>query len=157
MKVGGGTKVPFCKITWPHQVSLGKKCQLENNIYFKYDGIWMDGPSIVIGDNVFIGAGCEFNISKGVSIGNHSNIASGCKFIDHDHQTSINLLTGQEIGKEQAIVIGKDVWLGFNTIVLKGVHIGDGAIVGAGAVVTKSISPYEIWAGVPAKKIGHRQ
>ena len=55
-----------------------------------------------------------------------------------------------------AIKIADDVWLGANVIVLKGVTIGRGAIVGAGAVVTKSIPEYEIWAGVPAKKLGVR-
>ena len=63
---------------------------------------------------------------------------------------------GPQQGIEKAISIGNDVWLGCNVIVLKGVEIGDGAIIGAGAVVTKSILPNEIWAGVPAKKIGER-
>jgi acetyltransferase-like isoleucine patch superfamily enzyme len=57
---------------------------------------------------------------------------------------------------QQAIKLGSDVWLGCNVVVLKGVEIGDGAIIAAGAVVTKSILPNEIWAGVPARKIGQR-
>lgn len=52
--------------------------------------------------------------------------------------------------------IGNDVWLGFRTIVLGGVTIGDGAVVGAGSIVTKDIGPYEIWAGCPAKFIRKR-
>lgn len=56
----------------------------------------------------------------------------------------------------EPLEIGNDVWIGSNVCVLRGVKIGDGAVVGAGAVVTHDIPPYEIWAGVPAKKIGKR-
>lgn len=59
-------------------------------------------------------------------------------------------------GPEVAIVVEEDVWLGVNVVVLKGVTIGRGAVVGAGAVVTKSIPPFEIWAGIPAHRIGIR-
>ena len=49
-----------------------------------------------------------------------------------------------------------DVWIGANVVVMPGIHIGDGAIIGADSVVTKSIGAYEIWGGVPAKKLGIR-
>lgn len=52
--------------------------------------------------------------------------------------------------------IGNDVWIGSNVCILRNVHIGNGAVIGAGAVVTHDIGDYEIWAGVPAKKIGQR-
>lgn len=52
------------------------------------------------------------------------------------------------------VVIGRNVWLGCHVTVLPGISIGDNAIVGAGAVVTKNIPANETWAGVPAKKIG---
>ena len=52
--------------------------------------------------------------------------------------------------------IGNDVWIGSNVCILRGVTIGNGAVIGAGAVVTHDVGPYEIWAGVPAKKIGKR-
>jgi len=61
-----------------------------------------------------------------------------------------------QAGPESEITIGSDVWLGCHVVVLKGVCIGDGAVVGAGAVVTKSVPEGEIWAGVPAVKIGTR-
>lgn len=54
------------------------------------------------------------------------------------------------------VVIGNDVWIGSNVLLLPGVHIGDGAIVAAGAVVTKDVSPYSIVGGVPAKEIKKR-
>ncbi|UOQ65523.1 acyltransferase [Hymenobacter volaticus] len=157
MKVGKGTELPRLHITWPHQVTLGVNCKLEHDIYFKYDGIWQPGSAIKIGDNVFIGSGCEFNISEGITIGNDALIASGCRFIDHNHGTALNELMRTQVGPKEAIIIEPDVWLGVNVVVLKGVTIGQGAIVAAGAIVTKSVGANEIWAGVPAKKIGERK
>ena len=54
------------------------------------------------------------------------------------------------------IVVGSDVWIGYEAVILSGVHIGDGAIIGARAVVTKDVAPYTIVGGVPAKKIRRR-
>jgi acetyltransferase-like isoleucine patch superfamily enzyme len=156
MQIGSGTVIPKMFISWPHQVSIGNNCQLEHDIYFKYDGIYERGPSIIVKNDVFIGSGCEFNCNCKIEIGSYSNIASGCRFIDHDHGIDAAKLIGQQASIKGAIKLNNDVWLGFNVVILKGVEIGEGAIVGAGAVVTKSIPAYEIWAGVPAKKIGNR-
>ena len=157
MQIGKTTKIPQLYVTWPHQVFIGERCSLEQGINFKYDGIWSKGPSIFIGNDVFIGIGCEFNIRTKITIGDNSLIASGCKFIDHDHGVSLGKLMRIQSGPEEEIKIGEDVWLGCNVIVLKGVEIGRGAIIAAGAVVTKSIPQLEIWGGVPAKKIGERK
>ena len=59
-------------------------------------------------------------------------------------------------GAEAEIVLEEDVWLGVNVVVLKGVRIGRGAIVAAGAIVTKDVPSYEIWGGVPARRLGER-
>jgi acetyltransferase-like isoleucine patch superfamily enzyme len=156
MKIASGVSIPKLYITWPHQVSIGKNCILEHGIYFKYAGIWSKGPSIFIEEEVFIGADCEFNINSGIRIAKYSNIASGCKFIDHDHGTTAGMLIGPQPSIKGAITLEKDVWLGCNVIVLKDVSIGEGAIVAAGAVVTKSIPANQIWGGVPAKFIKNR-
>jgi acetyltransferase-like isoleucine patch superfamily enzyme len=62
----------------------------------------------------------------------------------------------QTTGAEAEIVLEDDVWLGANVVVLKGVRIGRGAIVAAGAVVTRSVPGFEIWGGVPARRLGER-
>jgi virginiamycin A acetyltransferase len=54
------------------------------------------------------------------------------------------------------IVIGSDVWIGYEAVVMQGVHIGDGAIIGTRAVVTKDVEPYTIVGGVPARPIKKR-
>jgi len=157
MKVGKGTILPKLFVTWPHQVQIGGNCVLEPQIYFKYDGIWKNGPSIAVGNNTFIGMGCEFNINHGITIGNDALIASGCRFVDHDHGYNIGMPMNKQPSKGQSIWIGNDVWIGCNVVVLKGVKIGDGAIIAAGAVLNKSVNSNEIWGGIPAKLIGKRK
>jgi len=157
MEIGNGVLIPRIYVTWPHQVSFKNDCIIEHGIYFKYSSYWKKGPSICFGERVFIGSCCEFNISKSLQVGNDTNIASGCKFVDHDHGIKAGKLIGDQECTESSITIGNGVWLGFNAIILKGVKIGDGAVVAAGAVVTKSIPPDEIWAGVPARKVGIRE
>jgi len=155
-RIGAGTRIPRISITWPHQVSLGENCVLEDDICFKFDGPWQPGPSIVIGSRVFIARGCEFNIRRRITVGDDCLIASGCKLIDHDHGISMDRPMNVQNGPECELELEQDVWLGVNCVVLKGVTIGRGAVVGAGSIVTKPIPPFEIWAGVPAKKIGQR-
>jgi acetyltransferase-like isoleucine patch superfamily enzyme len=156
MKIGKGIALASVYVTWPHQVSIGANCILEHNTFFKFDGIWQQGPSIIIHNDVFIGNNCEFNISKGIEIGHHAMIASGCKFIDHDHGTAITSSMNRQKAVVAPIFIGEEVWMGVNCVVLKGVKIGRGAVVAAGSVVIRDIGEYEIVGGVPAKYIRKR-
>lgn len=144
------------QFSWPHQIRIGSRTTIEGGTYLKYDGIWKPGPSIILGKDIFIGAGVEFNIKGSITVGDFSLIGSGSKFIDHDHGIEKGSYMKQQPCPTLPIVLGGDVWIGDNVVVLKGVTIGNGAIVAAGAVVTKSIPANEIWGGVPAKKIKDR-
>jgi acetyltransferase-like isoleucine patch superfamily enzyme len=158
MQIGSKTYVgKHTSVTWPHQVKLGNNCSLEHNIYFHYDGIYSEGPSICIGDHVFVGNNTEFNITDKITIGDNCLIAAGCCFVDHNHGSNKSKLIREQLAPKEGIRIEEDVWVGSKVTVLKGVHIGKGAIVAAGAVVNKSIPKYEIWGGIPAKKIGERK
>lgn len=161
MNIGKNTMISNLHVTWPHQVRIGANCKLEHEIYFKFVGVWRKESSIIIRNNTFIGNHCEFNISNGVEIGTNCLIASGVKFIDHNHVAYLNGLPIrlQEIilNDNDKIIIEDDVWIGFNAIILKGVIIEKGAIIAAGAVVSKSVPSNEIWGGVPAVKIGKRE
>ncbi len=157
MQIGPGTSFSSLHVTWPHQVRLGSHCLMEHDVYFKFDDIWREGPSIVVGDHVFVGSGCEFNITQRITIGNDCLIASGVRFVDHDHGTDARGLMRVQPGVAAEIIVGDDVWIGANAVVLKGVTIGAGAMVGAGAIVTHSVDPFSIVAGVPAKLIGTRK
>ena len=112
---------------------------------------------------VFIGKYCS--LANGVCIGiyNHPyQVLTTHPFIYMDND--IQLYGDMPVEKENRYIepedkntiIGNDVWIGHNAIVLGGVKIGDGAIIGAGAVVTKDVEPYAIVGGVPAKVIKYR-
>lgn len=143
-------------VTWPHRIELGKRCSLEHGIYMNAAGSYAEGVSIQIGAGTFVGSGCEFNAIQSISVGENCLIASGSRFIDHNHgmETTTPMKLQPELSSP--IEIGRDVWIGVNSIVLKGVTIGDGAIVAAGSVVTRSVAPFTIVAGVPAKLVRSR-
>jgi acetyltransferase-like isoleucine patch superfamily enzyme len=158
LRTGAGTLLPAIHVTWPHQVAFGARCVVEPGSAFKFDGIYRPGPAMRFGDGVFIGRGCEFNIRRGLVVGANGLIASGCRFIDHDHGFADRTvpMNRQADGAELPIEIGEDVWIGANAVVLKGVTIGRGAIIAAGSVLTRSVGAHEIWGGVPARKLRDR-
>lgn len=93
-----------------------------------------------------------------VTLGRYAMLAPEVVIVGGDHRTDV---VGSPIifsGRPELprTTIGADAWIGFRAIVMAGVNIGRGAIVAAGAVVTKDVPAYEIHAGVPAKKIGVR-
>ena len=104
----------------------------------------------------FIGKNCI--IGPKVKIGRYSMLANNVSVIGGDHIYSNPnkpiIFSGRPV--LQKTIIGDDVWIGAFSIIMSGVEIGDGAIVGAGSVVTKNIQPYSIYAGVPAKFIRMR-
>jgi len=152
-RIGHGTQMPRVLMTWPHQIQLGRGCVLQPDIFFNYSHYWMPGPSMFFGDRVFIGRGCEFNIRERLEVGDDCLIASGCTFVDTNHSHGHGMSMNAQPLESAAITLGRNVWLGARCVVLKGVHIGDGAIIGAGSVLTKSVPAGETWAGVPARRI----
>lgn len=155
--IGQGTRIPRITVTWPHQLKLGGNCTLQPGIFFNFSHYWTPGPSIIFGDRVFIGRDCEFNIREKIILGDDCLIASGCTFVDSNHGRDAYKSMNAQPLTSAPIVLGRNVWLGAQCVVLKGVQIGDGAIVGAGSVVTKSIPAGETWAGVPARRISAAQ
>ena len=108
------------------------------------------GKNIKIGKNVFINAGCKFQDQGGIEIGDGALIGHGVVLATLNHDFAPE---NRSTLHPSAIKIGKNVWIGSNATVLPGVSIGDGAIVAAGAVVTRDIPAKTIAAGVPAKVI----
>lgn len=104
-----------------------------------------------IGNNVFINHNCSITCVEKITIGDNSNIANNVVIVDHDHKIGkYGVIDGLE---SSPVHIGKNVWVGANAVILKGVSIGDGAVIAAGAVVNHDIPDYEIWGGVPVRKI----
>ncbi len=156
LHIGAGTRFSSIVVTWPHKVALGERCSVERNVYFNAAGGYADGRTIEIGNGTFIGSGCEFNAIDSIRIGQNCLIASGSRFVDHNHGTEAGTPMKLQPELSAAIRVGDDVWIGVNAVVLKGVTIGEGAIVAAGSVVTKSVEPHTIVGGVPAKLIRAR-
>jgi acetyltransferase-like isoleucine patch superfamily enzyme len=75
----------------------------------------------------------------------------GFTFVENQKFQEFNLIDGK-----YSFVIGNDVWLGYGVKIIEGLTVGDGAVVATGSIVTHNIPPYEIWGGVPAKKIKDR-
>jgi virginiamycin A acetyltransferase len=100
------------------------------------------------------------SISWGVTIGpsNHDyNRLSTHSFLYDKYYQMLDVKTEMPYDRfEKPCLIGNDVWIGCNVTILRGVSVGDGAVIAAGSVVTKDIPPYAIAAGVPAKVIKYR-
>lgn len=157
MRIGRGGTVGRIHALWPNQVAIGSRCTVMDGVTFDYcHGVPRPGPSIRIGNDAYIGRGVEFNVRQAVTIGDGCLIAAGCRFIDHDHGIASGQLIRLQAGPEAPIRVENDAWLGANVIVLKGVTIGEGAVVAAGAVVTGGVPGNEIWAGAPARRIRSR-
>lgn len=110
-----------------------------------------------VGRNFNINRGVNIYARGGVKIGDYVLIGPNVIIASSQHRYNIRglpiLFQGHE---KQQVVIGNDVWIGANAVILPGVTVGDGAIIGAGAVVTVDVEPYSIVGGVPACKIGER-
>jgi acetyltransferase-like isoleucine patch superfamily enzyme len=119
--------------------------------FFVFPPFYTDfGKNIHIGKNVFINAGCKFQDQGGITIGNNALIGHNVVLATFNHGLAPKK---RNMLYPAPIVIGNDVWIGSSATVLPGVTIGDGAIVAAGAVVTKNVSANTIVGGVPAKFI----
>jgi acetyltransferase-like isoleucine patch superfamily enzyme len=115
--------------------------------------------SLHIGSNTYIQSGCILNAFVGnITIGANCMIAPRCAFTPYQHSLvdTRRPMREQPLTSQGDIVIEDDVWLGLHVCVMDNVTIGRGAIVGAGAVVTKDIPPYAIAHGVPARVIRFR-
>lgn len=146
-------------------LSIGDCCLIQGRIVFE-----RAESKIEIGENSFLGFSSTLNSRKAISIGNNVLIAEQCLIQDHnshaiDYQTrrsDINLAIARHVGNpkidkdfsqvvENPVHIGNDCWIGYRSIILKGVTIGDRSIIAAGSVVTNSLPADVIAAGNPAR------
>lgn len=122
------------------------------------------GGSVTIGDRTFIGASTLVCAEK-IEIGDDVLVSWGCTIVDHNsHPLAWQERSGDVSDwfegrkdwtrvERAAVRIGNKAWIGFNAIILKGVTIGESAVVGAGSVVTRDVPAYTVVAGNPARPI----
>ena len=167
-QLGAGFHVRFDLAREDVALVIGDRCVLCNQFIFE-----SDQGRITVGDGVFINGATMVISRSSVEIGNGVTIAWGCVIYDHDSHSisyldriadqnrllkdfpSGNLVASKDWSSVATapIRICDYVWLGFDVVVLKGVTIGEGAIVGARAVVTHDVPPWTIVAGNPARVV----
>lgn len=128
--------------------SCGKQVNIETNAVFS--------PKVELGN--YSGIGVEAKIYGACVIGDYVMMGENCTIITRNHRRSRTDIPMMEQGfeEERPVFIGNDVWIGDRVTILPGVHIGDGCVIGAGAVVTHDIPPNSIAVGVPARVIKSR-
>lgn len=162
------------KLRFDNPIKGRKYLEIGNNSIIGGTFIFESGEGkITIGDHSYIGNSVFISRSS-IIISNNVTIAWGCTFYDHDSHSIDYLHRRKDIDEElqdlwakknfienkdwnnvksKPIYVCDDAWIGMNCIILKGVTIGEGAIVGAGSVVTRDVPPWTLVAGNPARII----
>jgi len=147
-----------CVILKPEMCQIADSARVDS--FVKIEG----GQGVIIGDCVHVGSFCHINIGGGrVVIGEHAAMGSGAKILGGSNtegglsMSAASPAELQHIERSTITQIDDFAFLATNSVVLPGVHVGRGAILAAGGVATKDIPPWQIWGGVPARFIRHRQ
>lgn len=135
------------------RIVLGAGCSLDKGVTLLVNGAESDPPAIRIGRGVYINRHTIIDAVENVTIGDDCAIGPGCYLTDHDHGFDGNLKPLQLPFIVAPTTIGRRVWIGAHAVILKGVCVGDGAVIGAGSVVTKAVPPGVVVVGVPAQVI----
>lgn len=134
------------------RIQLGADCELGRGAIL---AAW--GGAISIGRHVWVGPGAVIYGHGGIEIGDETLISMHCRILSSNHAMPP---MGVPIRSQPNVLlpsrIGRDVWLGAGVTVLGGVSIGDGCIIGAGAVVTNDLPAGSIAMGIPASIRGQR-
>jgi acetyltransferase-like isoleucine patch superfamily enzyme len=126
--------------------------RLGNNVYLETH----DSGEIEIGKRVRINAGTYITARSGVRIGDDTLVGEYTSIRDANHGTAAGRPIRSQSHDIAAIEIGRDVWIGRGCCILKGVRIGDGAVVGANSVVTADVPSGAVVAGSPARALSNR-
>ncbi|RJQ54948.1 MAG: acyltransferase [Actinobacteria bacterium] len=142
------------RVFHPEDISLG------NNIYVGHDTILKGHPAgmMTVGDDTWIGQNCFLHSAADLRIGRAVGVGPGVKILTSQHSAadlSVPVIHTELSLAAVSLEDGCDIGVG--ALILPGVVVGEGAIVGAGSVVTRSVPAYEVWAGVPARKLRVRR
>ena len=117
------------------RLDIGKNFSCRRNV-----NIRVTNGKLSIGKKVFINNNSSITCRKKISIGDNCIIGEGVKIYDHNHKFNKKEIPFRDQGfKDDGIIIGNNVWIGSNSIILKGVNIGDNVVIGANTVVIEDI------------------
>jgi len=148
-----------CDVRVGLRLRLGPRGKLNigTQVFLDHDASLECMGQLDVGARTIIGHHCTLAAKERIQIGEDCLLAEMVSIRDHDHRFDDFEVPIRDQGASCApVVIGNNVWLATRVIVIKGVSIGDGAIIGAGAVVTKDIPAGAIAVGVPARVIKMR-
>lgn len=137
-------------------IEIGARTMVDAFVKIKPAG---GSGDVVIGADCALNSGTVIYTGNGVRIGEGVLIAANCTLAPTNHEFGDAGRRIRDQGFQPSrggIVIGDDVWLGANVVVLDGAVIGKGCVIAAGAVVRGMLEPYSIYAGAPAKRVGAR-
>lgn len=137
-------------------IDIQPGCALDRGVTLVCSGKPSFQPKLCLGAHTYINRYTIIDAAVQITIGDRCAIGPGCYITDHDHGTHPGLPPLEQPLISQPTQIGDWVWLGANVTVLKGVTIGDRAVIGAGSVVTHNIPADAIAVGVPAHVIRYR-
>lgn len=140
---------------------LKHRMQCDDSVYIGA-GSTFTTSTVSIGRDVYIGRDCCFQSVHGrIIIGSHVMFGPGVHIHGGNHVTNqigchMKAVDSKLPGDDGAVVIEDDCWIGACAIILQGVNVGEGSVIGAGAVVTRDVPPYSVYTGVPAARLRPR-
>ena len=162
---GKNCKLDTMNISIEQKINSNKNIEIGDDCYIMGNFTLLNNKAkIKIGNRVFIGPGTTFFCYSDIEINDDTMISWGCTLIDTNAHSLIweerkndviNWIKGPEyknwdVVRSEKIIVKSKSWIGFNSIITKGVTLGEGSIVASGSVVTKNVEPYTIVGGNPA-------
>lgn len=152
-KAGRHNRFPVPRLFVEGHVEIGDNCRFRDNVTLRTHG----GGKIIFGNRCGCSWGCFLDAHLLIRFGNYVGIAEYTYLCD-----SMTRLYGDDASWKDAqvmpqpIVLEDDCFIGSNCVICAGVTVGEGAVIAPYSVLMHSVAPFEIWGGVPARRVGHR-
>lgn len=160
VELGTGVKIASTAVIHPSsrgsRLAIGDRSEIYDQVVIRFVG---GSGDIVMGTDCYLNPGCVLYSGNGIHFGNFVLLAPGVKIVPTNHAFHSRELPIRHQGflaSKGGIVCEDDVWVGANATLLDGAYVEKGAILAAGCVVNGRVPSYEIWGGIPAKKISDR-
>lgn len=155
--------IPYIYISRSGICKIGNRCMIASSRLSSISGAEMKtkieirhGAKLILGNNVGISGGTLF-CTEAITVGDNVKIGFGTHIYDTDFHSldAIDRISKEDVqkAKKKPVRIGNNVFVGTQCVILKGVNIGDNAVIAAGSIVVKDIPANEVWGGNPAKFI----